>query len=98
MCDNITAGMAMMAIRTAEAIRDGMVLPIAWNMLEATNTSPDATKFHEMMRRYFAPKSITAGSFEKIPISAAGAMLQAIPNSTIMAVAMRAALRKVSFT
>ena len=38
-----SAGITMRAMRTPEEIRDGNVLPIAWNMLDATNTSPDAT-------------------------------------------------------
>ena len=33
----------------------GIVLPIAWNMLEPTKMMPDATKFHDTMRRYSSP-------------------------------------------
>src|SRR5207237_6407736 len=39
----ITPGMATSAMRTTDAMSEGMVLPIAWNVLEATNTRPDAT-------------------------------------------------------
>src|SRR5256885_1617655 len=38
-----TPGMATSAMRTTDAMSEGMVLPIAWNVLEATNTRPDAT-------------------------------------------------------
>src|SRR6185295_17000051 len=61
--DSITAGIAMSPIRTADAISDGMVLPIAWKVLEATKISPDATKFQEMMCRYSVAIAMTAGSF-----------------------------------
>src|SRR5688500_3488210 len=87
-----------MTILTADATSDGRVLPIAWNMLEATKISPDATKFHEMIRRYSAPYAITAGSDEKKPTKVAGATWQAIASASIAAVAMYAAVRKVSFT
>jgi hypothetical protein len=41
----------MMTMRVNDVINAGSVLPIAWNMLELTNTSPDATKFHDTIRR-----------------------------------------------
>src|SRR5213079_2348191 len=43
----ITPGMATSAMRTTDAISEGTVLPIAWNVLEATNTRPDATELNE---------------------------------------------------
>src|SRR5512145_1589004 len=43
-CASSSTGTATMAMRAAEVMSDGMVLPIAWNMLELTNTMPDATK------------------------------------------------------
>src|SRR5688572_12392396 len=67
--DMMTAGITLKVMRTTDVTSDGIVLPIAWNMLEDTKTSPDATKFHEMMRRYSSPTAITAGSLEKIPTS-----------------------------
>ena len=76
MRDSSTAGIATSARRTPEETSDGIVLPIAWNMLDATKINPDATKFHDMMRRYSSPTARTAGSFEKMPTSAAGAMWQ----------------------
>jgi hypothetical protein len=53
-----------------EAASDGTVLPIAWNMLDATKINPDAMKFHDTMRRYSLPTASTAGSFENTPINA----------------------------
>ena len=41
-------------MRTNEATSAGSVLPIAWNMLELTNTTPDATNVHDTMCRYSA--------------------------------------------
>ena len=40
-----------MAMRRNDVASAGRVLPIAWNMLELTNTSPEATKFHDTIRR-----------------------------------------------
>ena len=36
--------MATSVIRLTDVISGGTVLPSAWNMLEDTNTTPDATK------------------------------------------------------
>ena len=41
--DKTMTGTAISRMRTADAISDGIVLPIAWNMLDATKISPDAT-------------------------------------------------------
>ena len=38
-----------------ELSSDGQALPSAWNMPEQTKISPVATKFQEMMRRYWRP-------------------------------------------
>jgi hypothetical protein len=46
---------------------DGIVLPIAWNMLDDTKMSPEATKFQEAIRRYSSPRAMASGSVEKIP-------------------------------
>ncbi len=35
--------MATRAMRTTEAMSEGTVLPMAWKVLPATNTRPDAT-------------------------------------------------------
>ena len=50
-------------MRVNELTSEGMVLPIAWNMLEATKMIPDATKLHDTMRRYSSPTAMTAASF-----------------------------------
>src|SRR5688572_32638355 len=70
-------------IRTPDAMSDGSVFPIAWNMLEATKISPDATKVSDMMRRYSAPISITAGSDEKAATSGPGMLQHKMLNATI---------------
>jgi hypothetical protein len=44
-----------MTVRVNELTSDGHVLPIAWNMLDVTKMTPDATKLHDTMRRYSAP-------------------------------------------
>ena len=64
------AGTATSRMRVPEATSDGTVFPIAWNMLDATKIKPDATKFHDTMRRYSLPTASTAGSFENTPINA----------------------------
>ncbi len=43
-------------------------------MLELVKINPIARKLKEMTRRYSAPKAITSGSAEKVPIMAWGAM------------------------
>src|SRR5687767_10974953 len=74
MRESISAKIDKRPMRTPDATSDGIVLPIAWNMLDATKIKPDATKFHEMMRRYSEPTAITPGSVENAPTIAAGAM------------------------
>src|SRR6476659_7625786 len=96
--DSATAGTVINRMRTADATSDGTVLPIAWNMPDATKISPDATKFHDTIRIYPTPTASTAGSFVKIPTSAAGAMCAAIANSTMTAAAMSDASLNVAFT
>src|SRR5688572_4542163 len=97
-CDRMSTGIVTRMMRTAEAIRDGTVLPIAWNMLEATKIRPDATKFQEMMRRYSSPIAITAGSSVKTSTIAAGAMWQRIAKTNITPAAISAASLNVAFT
>ena len=91
MRDRSKAGIAMSRMRTVDVTSDGTVLPIAWNMLELTKINPDAMKFHETIRRYSVPTAITAGSFEKMPTNAPGAMLQAIAKRIMTPTAMSAA-------
>ena len=74
-----------------DATSGGMVLPIAWNMLAFTKIIPDATKFHEMIRRYSEPTATTAGSCEKKLIIGSAAIWQARVNSAITPAAMSAA-------
>jgi len=88
------AGTATSRMRVPEATNDGTVFPIAWNMLDATKIKPDATKFHDTMRRYSVPTASTARSFENTPINAWGAIRQTITSSTITADTKYAALRK----
>ena len=45
--DSAIAGTAITTMRVTDAMSDGMVLPIAWNMLEHTKITPDATKVHD---------------------------------------------------
>jgi hypothetical protein len=52
----------------------GSVLPSAWNMLEATKITPEATKLHATIRRYSLPTAITSGSSENTPMIGAGIM------------------------
>ena len=92
------AGTATSRMRVPEATSDGTVFPIAWNMLDATKTKPDAMKFHDAMRRYSVPTASTAGSFENTPIKAWGALRQMTTSSTMTAETMYAALRNVSMT
>ncbi len=73
-CARIITGIATISIRIPDVINEGMVFPIAWNMLEATKIKPDATKFNEMICRYSTPIPITAGSLEKTEIISAGQM------------------------
>ena len=68
------AGMAKVVIRAAEMTRDGTVFPIAWNMLDATKITPDATKLHDAIRRYSSPIAMTEGSLEKNPTICPGAI------------------------
>src|SRR3979409_2303497 len=92
------AGTATSRMRVPDATNDGTVFPIPWNMLDATKIKPDATKFHETMRRYSVPTASTAGSFENTPINALGALRQTIISNTMTPETMYAALRNVSTT
>src|SRR5262245_45603554 len=49
MRESMTAGIPVTIRRANEAPSGGNVLPIAWNMLEDTNTSPDPTNVQEMI-------------------------------------------------
>ena len=42
-------------IRLTDVTSGGTALPSAWNMLEDTNTTPDATKLQATMCRYSTP-------------------------------------------
>ena len=48
-------------MRAADVISDGIVLPIAWNMLELTKITPDATKLKATMCRYSSPTATAVG-------------------------------------
>ena len=65
MRERMTAGTISIAMRSADAASEGIVLPSAWNMLDATKMIPEATKFHEMICRYTVPAPTTAGSSVK---------------------------------
>ena len=58
-------------IRVTEVSSGGMVFPSAWNMLDVTNTTPDATKLQAMICRYSTPIAMTSGSVENTAISCA---------------------------
>ena len=51
--DSSTVGMATTRMRVKEVASEGMVWPIAWNMLAVTKVRPDGTKLNDTMRRYF---------------------------------------------
>src|SRR4051812_34590327 len=85
-------------MRVPDATSDGTVFPIAWNMLDATKIKPDATKFHDTMRRYSEPTASTAGSYEKPPIGGGGGARQRKIGTPITADTMYAAWRKVATT
>ena len=53
-----STGTATMTMRVTDVISDGIVLPIAWNMLELTKMTPDATKLKATMCRYSSPTAI----------------------------------------
>ena len=69
--------------RRNEVASDGSVLPMAWNMLDATKMIPVATKPHEMMRRYSSPTATTCASCEKMRTIAAGAMWHSTAKAAI---------------
>src|SRR5262252_5994100 len=81
--ERITAGIETSRMRVADAIIDGIVLPIAWNMLEFTKTSPERTKLHDMTLRYSTPTATTSGSLEKMRIMAAGTTWKRIASRNI---------------
>src|SRR5207244_13179034 len=83
-----TAGMASTKMRTMEARSEGTVFPSAWNMLEATKITPEATKFHEMICRYSSPTATTCGSVEKMRIKAEGTRWHRRANSAIAPTAL----------
>ncbi len=85
-------------MRTNDEMRAGSVWPIAWNMLEPTKTTPDATKLHDTTRRYSLPTAMTPGSDEKTPIIAAAAKWQATAKTNMKAAAAPAAVLNVSRT
>src|SRR5215207_11732924 len=62
--DMSSTGTDTSRIRPNEVIKGGMVLPIAWNMLEATKMMPDPMKFQAEMRRYSLTTAMTSGSLE----------------------------------
>jgi hypothetical protein len=90
--------MATRRMRAVELTSAGMVLPIAWNMLELTNTMPEATKLKEMMRRYSPPTASTWGSCEKTPIIAWGARWQRMVKQAMSTAAKVTPTRNVSRT
>src|SRR5687767_8907511 len=96
--DSRTAGIATTTIRTHEATRAGIVLPMAWNILELTKITPEATNVHDTMFRYSTPIAMTCGSSEKTPTIAAPPTRHAMVQTTITPAAMSAADRNVART
>src|SRR5215212_6126731 len=88
MRDMSSTGTDTSRIRPNDVISGGMVLPIAWNMLEATKMMPDPMKFQAEMRRYSLPTATTSGSLEKNRINADGAKWQSAASATISPVAI----------
>src|SRR5215211_7048521 len=93
---SINTGTATITIRNPEVISDGTVLPIAWNMLEVTKITPDATKFHATTCRYTLPTEITAGSAEKICTMRSPKSHTPAARTSIAVPAIAAAVRNVS--
>jgi len=92
------AGTTIKAVRMAELMSGGSVSPIAWNMLELTNTIPEGMKFQATMRKYSAPTATTPGSLLKIPTSAPGTRRQITSRTSIAAVAIPTPTRNVPRT
>src|SRR6185503_1418936 len=97
-CASNSTGTATITMRAADVMSDGMVLPIAWNMLELTNTIPDATKLKAMMWRYSAPTAMTCGSDENTPTIGPAASHTMSASTNIAPAASEAPVRNVSRT
>src|SRR5262245_11953654 len=97
-CASSSTGTATMTMRAPDVMSDGMVLPIAWNMLELTNTIPDATKLKAMICRYSAPTAMTCGSEENTPTIGPAASQTMTASMNIAPAASEAPVRNVSRT
>src|SRR5688572_29564489 len=95
---SINTGTATITMRAPDVMSDGMVLPIAWNMLELTNTIPDATKLNAMMWRYSSPTAITCGSDENTPTIGPAASHTITESTNIAPAASPAPVRNVCRT
>src|SRR5688572_16730077 len=96
------AGMTLMIRRIADVASDGSVLPRAWNMLDDTNVTPEATKFSTTIRKYSTPTEVTSASLVKMRISGSAAknIATAVTNiepAAIPAAALNAARTRSPF-
>src|SRR5690349_4973439 len=96
--ESATAGTAITTMRVTDATSDGIVLPIAWNMLEQTKISPENANVSDTMRRYSSPTAITAASFENTRMSAAGKRLHITAISSIQPTAIMLASLNTALT
>src|SRR4051812_28763256 len=96
--DSRYAGMTAMHVRATELASGGSGLPIAWDMLELTNTMPDGTKFRATMRRYSPPTATTPGSRLNTRTNGSGRKWHASASTVIKAVAIAAPVRNVPRT
>ena len=87
-----------MSRRLVVLSRAGQVLPSAWNMPEQVKMMPWATKFSEMMRRNWAPVSMTSRSLVKRETSQAGFHWQSRVNASMTTQLISTAVRNVSRT
>src|SRR5262245_32579150 len=97
-CASSSTGTATITMRAPDVMSDGIVLPIAWNMLELTNTIPDATKLKAMTCRYSAPTAMTCGSDENTPTMGRAASHTMRASTNIEPAASAAPVRNVSRT
>src|SRR5262245_56626173 len=84
-CASTYPGIAKMNTRSTELASDGSVLPMPWNMLDVTNTTPLATKFQLTMCNYSVLNAITAGSLLKIRTMSSDTRRQTMVSTTITA-------------
>src|SRR4029453_9480690 len=93
-----STGTATITMRAPEVISDGIVLPIAWNMLELTKITPDATKLNATTWRYSSPTRTAAGSAVNTRTIPSAQSQTATASTSIAAAAIAAPVLNVSLT